>query len=284
MTFSAASTTEIRRQARQTDVRAMQVCLFGLPFDCLNLQRAADRVRSWLMGPTRSCRYVVTPNVDHVVMWQTDREMLAAYRGADLVVADGWPVVAASRLLGMPVPERVAGSDLVPHVMAAGIDGEPLRVFLLGAAPGVAQRAAARIHAWWPHVNVVGAYSPPFGFETDPEENERILRQVNGAAPHLLVMGLGTPKQEIWLHRYRDRLAVQAAIAAGATIDFIAGEQVRAPRWMQRCCLEWFYRVVRNPKRLARRYLRDAWIFPRIVAAEYAASRRRKHNRQEQGA
>ncbi len=232
------------------------------------------------MSPERSCRCVFTPNVDHVVRWRIDRQALDAYRSASLVVADGWPVVVASRLLGLAVPERVAGSDLVPCIMAVGIAGEPLKVFLLGAAPGVAERAAAKVHSQWPHVTVVGVYSPPLGFETHPEENETILRKVNSALPHFLVVGLGSPKQEIWLHRYRDRLAVQVAIAAGATIDFLAGEQVRAPCWMQRLRLEWLHRVIHDPKRLARRYLHDAWVFPRIFVSEYAAAFRGKNRRE----
>ena len=284
VTLPAVSATDaVRRPTRQSALRGRQVCLFGVVFDCLTLREASAQIRSWLMDPIRSCRCVVTPNVDHVVLWQTDGEMLAAYQGVDLVVADGWPVVSAARLLGLSLPERVAGSDLVPHVMAAGIEGQPLKVFLLGAAPGVAKRAAARLHAQWPQVNVVGVYSPPRGFETDPEENEAIVRRINSASPHLLVLGLGTPKQEIWLHRHRSRLAVQVAVAAGATIDFMAGEQVRAPRWMQRCCLEWFYRMIRDPKRLGRRYLRDAWNFPCIVAGEYAAQSRRRREPQNLG-
>jgi N-acetylglucosaminyldiphosphoundecaprenol N-acetyl-beta-D-mannosaminyltransferase len=186
-----------------------------------------------------------------------------------MVLADGAPVLWASRLLRQSLPERVAGSDLVPALFAASSESHPISVYLLGAAPGVADRAAAAIRRQWPGVRVVGTYSPPVGFERDEAENQAILARIQSASPDVLIVGLGAPKQELWVHKYRQRLNAKAALCVGATIDFLAGERSRAPVWMREVGLEWLYRVASEPRRLAARYARDAVIFPRLLAREW---------------
>jgi N-acetylglucosaminyldiphosphoundecaprenol N-acetyl-beta-D-mannosaminyltransferase len=242
--------------------------LFGIGLHRVTMQEAIALLLEW-MREDRPCRYVVTPNVDHVVKLQSHAEMRAAYQDAALVVADGWPLVAASRWLGRPLPERVAGSDLVPSLLAAGQEIPDFRVFLLGAAAGVGTRAADRIRTCWPGANVCGVASPRFGFDTDPMESGEVIEAINAASPHLLVVGLGAPRQEIWLRRYAAQLNVRVAIAAGATIDFLAGIQRRAPNWIQSVRMEWLFRLMTDPRRLAGRYARDAVLFPRLVAAEW---------------
>jgi len=232
------------------------------------MSQALDLVGRWIAAPEYECRYVVTPNVDHIVKLQSDDKLRAAYLNASLVVADGWPLVAASRLLRKPLPERVAGSDLVPRLFDFSVNPEPLRVFLLGAAPGVAEKASVQIERRWRNVLVCGTHSPPLGFEYSAELNADIVARVNRYKPDILIVGLGAPKQEIWLDRFRTQLRVKVAVAAGATIDFLAGEQQRAPKWVQRIALEWLHRAFTNPRRLAGRYLYGAWAFPRIVARE----------------
>jgi N-acetylglucosaminyldiphosphoundecaprenol N-acetyl-beta-D-mannosaminyltransferase len=150
-----------------------------------------------------------------------------------------------------------------------------LRIFLLGAAPGIATEAAARIRNQWPAVQIVGSYSPPPGFEHDDDETARILSFVAGVQPDLLIIGLGAPKQELWIHRHRQELQAKVAICAGATIDFLAGQRSRSPVWMRRVGLEWLYRAYCEPRRLAGRYARDAWVFPQLVWREWRASTRR---------
>ena len=272
MTAAARLSSDGNMVSERTTARETRVRLLGMDVDAIDMRAAVDRVWEWCRATGgQACRYVVTPNVDHVVMLRTNAALRAAYAGASLVLADGAPVVWASRLLRRPVPERVAGSDLAPALFnhardAAGTsDGPPLRVFLLGAAPGVADRAAARIESRWPGVSIVGTLSPPLGFERDAAENERILAAVAAADPDLLLLGLGAPKQELWISEHAPRLRAKAALCVGATIDFLAGEKRRAPRWMQRLGLEWFHRLATEPRRLAARYARDAWIFPRLV-------------------
>ncbi|NOY43584.1 MAG: WecB/TagA/CpsF family glycosyltransferase [Planctomycetes bacterium] len=245
------------------------VDLFGMKINAVDMPAAVGTVLQWCEEPrSGACRYVVTPNVDHAVMYQSNAALREAYDEASLVLADGAPVVLAARLLRKSLPERVAGSDLVPAIFDAAVDN-PVRVFLLGAGPGVADRAATAIEQRWGGVEVVGTLSPPLGFEHVEEENEKILQAVADCHPDIVLVGLGAPKQELWVHRYADRLEAKAALCIGATIDFLAGEKKRSPRWMQRLGLEWLHRVATEPSRLAKRYLRDAWVFPQLVWREW---------------
>ena len=247
--------------------------LFGMDLSRVTMRDAAEQILAWCGEPRNGlCRYVVTPNVDHVVMFQHRADLRAAYRGASLVLADGAPLILASRLLHARqpdnrLPERVAGSDLVPFLFDK--TEKPLRVFLLGAAPKVAEWAAARISLRWRSVHVVGTYSPPLGFEHDKSEQNRILAAVADAAPDLLIVGFGAPKQELWVHANQSSLCANVALCAGATIDFLAGHRQRSPKWMRRCGLEWVHRVASEPRRLAGRYARDAWTFPQLMWREW---------------
>jgi N-acetylglucosaminyldiphosphoundecaprenol N-acetyl-beta-D-mannosaminyltransferase len=245
-----------------------RVGLFGMQIDALTMPETIERIQSWI-GSGGPCRYVVTPNVDHAVMYQHHEALRQAYADASLVLADGMPVLWASRLLRRPLPERVPGSDLVPALFKSVSSGPSLRVYLLGAAPGVAERAAMQIEQRWPKVRVVGSYSPPLGFERDEQENHEILARIRMNRPDVLIVGLGAPKQELWLHAHRQKIAAPVALAVGATIDFLAGEKARAPRWMRRVGLEWAHRLASEPRRLAKRYARDAWVFPQLIWSEW---------------
>jgi N-acetylglucosaminyldiphosphoundecaprenol N-acetyl-beta-D-mannosaminyltransferase len=270
-----------------------RIRLFGIEIDALNMHQAVSRVLAWTeTGPGR-CHYVVTPNVDHTVMYQHRADLRRAYRGASMVLADGAPVVFASRLLRRGLPERVAGSDLVPALFDAACrrsapggsgkassadgptarqraehGGRPLRVFLLGAAPGVATKAAWNIESRWPSVRVVGVLSPPPGFEHAATANRAIFRAISAARPEVLIVGFGAPKQEAWVSAHCHRIEAPVALCVGATIDFLAGHRRRSPRWMRRVGLEWVHRLVTEPRRLGARYARDLWIFPQLVWQE----------------
>lgn len=251
-----------------------RVRLYGMDVDAVCERDAVDTILGWIEKPDGRARYVVTPNVQHAVMFQHSSELRAAYEQASLVLVDGAPLVWTGRILGLELPERIAGSDLVPALFAASHGrSEPLSVFLLGAAPGVASRAAERATAQYPNLRVVGTYSPPLGFEHDQKECEHIVELVQQAAPHLLIVGFGAPKQELWAQRYRDRLRVPAVVCAGATIDFLAGARRRAPRWMRRAGLEWFFRMTNEPRRLGPRYISDALRFPRLFLREWRSQR-----------
>jgi N-acetylglucosaminyldiphosphoundecaprenol N-acetyl-beta-D-mannosaminyltransferase len=241
--------------------------IFGCRIDAVTMDEAVETIEGWIAAAEATCRYVVTPNVHHAALLRRDEGLRRAYAEAGLVLADGMPLVAAARLLHRPLPQRVAGSDLVPALFEH-YRGRPLRVYLLGAAEGVAVRAAVKINERWPDVQVVGMFSPPLGFEDDPLQNEAILRSVADARPDVLVVGLGAPKQEVWVHSHRGEIQARAALCVGATIDFLAGHKRRAPTWMRRCGLEWLHRLASEPRRLGRRYLRDAWSFVGLLWRE----------------
>jgi N-acetylglucosaminyldiphosphoundecaprenol N-acetyl-beta-D-mannosaminyltransferase len=246
--------------------------LLGISIDAMRMDEAIDCLRNWIDQPQSVCRYVVTPNVDHAVLLEEHDGLRQSYRDADLILADGHPIVWASRLLGQSLPERVPGSELVPQLFesyntsaARPNNGRKLRVFLLGAAVGVAARAAENMKQRWPNVETVGVYSPPLGFENDADESNYILGRIALARPDVVVIGLGAPKQEVWVQQQRHEIRAAAALCAGATIDFLAGEKQRAPVWMQKTGIEWFHRMCSEPERLVKRYAKDAWVFPQLV-------------------
>jgi N-acetylglucosaminyldiphosphoundecaprenol N-acetyl-beta-D-mannosaminyltransferase len=248
--------------------------LFGIDFDAVNMPQAVERIYDWVEIGEKICRYVVTPNVDRAVLHQHHAALQQAYADAALVLADGAPVVAAARLLGRPLPSRVPGSDLAPALFERAEGRGGLRVFLLGAGPGVAEQAAANVSSRWPTVQVVGTYSPPLGFERDAEENELILAKIAATAPDVLIVGFGAPKEELWIVAHRTRIEAAVTLCLGATIDFLAGNKRRAPPWMRRAGLEWLHRMASEPRRLVRRYAHDAWIFPQLVWCQWVADMR----------
>jgi N-acetylglucosaminyldiphosphoundecaprenol N-acetyl-beta-D-mannosaminyltransferase len=247
--------------------------ILGMEIDAISMPQAVSKVLGWIEEKDHwCCRYIVTPNVNHTVKFQENEQFRQAYAGASLVLADGKPVVLASRLLGRPLPQTVPGSDLVPALFEACQAREGLRVFFLGAASGVAERAALRVQTRWAGIKVVGQDSPAFGFEKNESENRKILQLIRDSVPDILVVGLGAPKQELWVYQHIDEINAKVALCVGATIDFLAGEKVRAPMWLRNLGLEWLHRMLTEPRRLFWRYARDAWIFPRLVWREWRGS------------
>ena len=250
-----------------------RIALFGCQIDRVRMPQAVARVFKLIAARSGSCPYVVTPNLDHAVMLRNHEGLRRAYDDAALVLADGMPLVWASRLLKRRLPERVTGADLVLSLFSAAAEHGGLRVFLLGAGPGVAHRASSEIVRRWRGVEVVGTYSPPFGFEADAAQNAAILASIAAARPDALVVGLGAPKQELWVHAHRHEIRARVALCVGATIDFLAGHKSRAPLWMRNNGLEWLHRLSTEPRRLFRRYARDAWHFPQLVWNDWQANR-----------
>ena len=200
--------------------------------------------------------FVVTPNVDHIVQLENGGELVEAYKQADLILTDGKPLIWISRWYGTPIKQKISGSDLFPLLckMAAK---KRYRMFFLGAEEGVAAKAAANLMKRYKGLNVVGTYSPPVGFENDESEMAYIEQMIKNAHPHILIVGLGCPKQELFILHNKDRLGVPISLGLGASLDFEAGYIKRAPRWMADMGLEWIYRIMQDPKRLAKRYLVD---------------------------
>ena len=214
---------------------------------------------------------VFTPNVDHVVNAETDEGLQKAYSSASFSFVDGQPLVWASRLLHPVLPAKVSGSDLVPALLERAAR-EGWRVYLLGGAPGAAAIAAERIRKA-PGVNVVGVDAPRIALEASPDERA-VIDRIRQAEPDLLLVGLGSPKQEVFIDRARPLLPRTVAIAVGATLDFLAGRVRRAPPWVSRAGLEWLFRLSQEPRRLARRYLWNDLRFVNIFLRTLLRSRR----------
>jgi len=231
-----------------------KVRLLGVEIDNLTMDEAiaaADELVS-----QRLPAIVVTPNVDHLVKLQDDAEFRQIYKDSSLVLADGVPLLWGARLTGNPLREKISGSDLFPKLCErAATKGR--RVFFLGGRPGAAQAASRALQAKHKDLDVAGVYCPPFGFENDAAENEKIVRLILEAKPDILFVGLGAPKQEKWIHRYRYDYKVPVSIGIGISFEYISGMVPRAPVWIQKAGLEWFFRLCSEPGRLWKRYLVD---------------------------
>ncbi len=209
---------------------------------------------------------VFTPNVDHLVKLQKDPDFFEVYSQADYIVCDSKILMYVSDFLGSPIKEKISGSDLFPAFYDYYRDHPEITMFLLGAAVGVAEIAQRNINEKVGREMVVGTYSPPFGFEKDEAECNKIIQMIDASKATVLAVGVGAPKQEKWICKYRDRFEfVKIFLAIGATIDFEAGHRQRSPQWMSVVGLEWFYRIVQEPKRLWKRYLLDSLPFFGLV-------------------
>ena len=226
--------------------------VMGLPFDRLD---QATLVRLFREGiRNRRGGWIVTPNLDILRRFSRDPESRQLIMAASHRVADGTPIVWASRLGGTPVPERIAGSELALSLPAAAAE-TGARLLLLGGNPGVAEAAARRLESMHPRLGRVAFHCPPFGYEDDPVELARIRAVVRKAEPDLVLVGLGFPKQERLIRSLRSELPQAWFAGVGVSLSFVAGEQKRAPALMQRLGLEWMHRLCREPRRLFRRYL-----------------------------
>ncbi|TDU28698.1 exopolysaccharide biosynthesis WecB/TagA/CpsF family protein [Panacagrimonas perspica] len=207
-----------------------------------------------------------TPNVDLIMRMRKDREFHDVFHRAEFRVCDSKIVQLASRFLGTPLQEKISGSDFFPAFCEHHSGNPEMRVFLLGAGPGVAAEAMRRINRRLGSDVVIAALSPSFGFERNADECEAIVEAVNRSGASVLAVGLGAPKQEKWIMAHRDRMpGVRIFMGIGATIDFEAGNIQRAPQWMSAIGLEWLFRLLKEPRRLWRRYLVDDMPFLWLV-------------------
>jgi len=214
--------------------------------DCI--RRIIDELKAGRGG------VVVTPNLDHLRRYLHDVNFGALVAEADLVVADGMPLVWASRLQGTPLPERVAGSNLIGSLSAAAADcGKS--IFLLGGSPGTAEGAARVLATRYPHLKVAGHYFPPIGFEQDPAEMANIIAVLSTAKPDIVYVALGSPKQERLIAKLRQILPNSWWLGVGNSFSFLCGDVRRAPLWLQKIGMEWAHRLLQEPKRLFRRYI-----------------------------
>lgn len=218
--------------------------------------------------------FIVTSNVDHIVSVENDYEFEKVYDFADLVVADGMPLIWLSKILKTPLKERITGSDLFPAICDLANE-KSFKVFFMGGKEGIAERAATNLKKAYPNLQLTGIYSPPMNFEQDAQENLRIIDMINKSRPNILFVSVGSPKQEKWFYKNIDTLNINIAIGIGAALDFIAGSLKRAPLIFQKNGMEWFWRFLQEPKRLFNRYfIRDSKFIWIVVRQIYSMKKR----------
>lgn len=201
---------------------------------------------------------LITPNVDQLVKLQKDREFYEIVKKAEWVVCDSKILLLCSKLLRTPLREAIPGSGFFPHFYMYNKDNPNCKIFLLGAMEGVAVKAMENINRKVGREIVVGAYSPSYGFEKKQEENEDIYKMINESGANVVLVGVGCPKQEKWIDTHKAQMpGVDIWMALGATIDFEAGNVKRAPGWVQKIAMEWFYRFLMEPRRMFKRYFVD---------------------------
>jgi N-acetylglucosaminyldiphosphoundecaprenol N-acetyl-beta-D-mannosaminyltransferase len=240
-----------------------RVRLCDVLLDRVDTGAAASRLEGYLS--TQRMNQVVAVNLDCLRIAQVDPQFRETINEADLAVADGMPLVWASRLAGFGIPERVTGNELLAiccRLSAATGAG----LFLLGGRAGIADEAARTIERRYPGAHVAGVYSPPFR-PLSPRDDAEIVDRINRSGAKILLIGLGAPRQDNWVRAHRHELDVRIALGVGCGIDLLAGLVPRAPHWMQRAGLEWLHRLRHEPARLWRRYfVDDTPMFARLVA------------------
>lgn len=250
-----------------------RVWLFGMPFEPVTLEQTLDRIGEMVAAGRRegTTHQVATVNVDFVVNAHAEPDVATILAGADLCFADGTPIVWASRLFGKPLPERVAGADLVPRLIAESAT-RPWHVHVFGSSPDVARRALERIATEHPDAHVTIDPGPRLDDPTKVPDD--VLESICATGADILCVALGNPKQERFIAAHRDQLGIPVLIGVGGSLDMFVGERKRAPGWVQRIGLEWVYRAAQEPARLGPRYLRDIRRFVPLLWREWRTSRR----------
>lgn len=232
-----------------------RIRILNTQVDNITMSEAVSRVVEFIHSNKKA--YIVTPNLDHIVMIEKDAQFKKIYENASLILTDGQPLVWISKLKRTPIVEKISGSDFFPRVCEMAAE-KGYSLFILGAAEGVAKRAAYNLCKKYIGLNIVGTYSPNLGFEKDSKELCMIYDMINEKKPDILAVSLGSPKGEKFIYEHRKFMNIPVSMSIGAAVDFEAGNVTRAPRWMSKCGLEWLYRIRKEPRRLAKRYWNDA--------------------------
>jgi len=231
----------------------MKVNICGVEIDKYTFDEVVETLtHQTLRG--KAPEYVVTPNAQHILTLQKDAHFREIYRNAFLVVPDGVSLLWAAKFLQTPLKGRVNGTDLFERLCAIAAEKE-LKIFLLGGRPGASQKAKETLQSRYPGLNIVGIHCPPYGFESNPAELALINANIKAAAPHILFVGLGAPKQEYWIYANYQELGVPISVGIGVSFELVADMVKRAPVWMRKRGLEWFFRLIVEPRRLWQRYI-----------------------------
>ncbi len=242
------------------------VNVFGIPISKVTKKEAVDIIISWVTEDRKE--YMVSPNLDNIVKLIHSNKFREAYKNASLIVPDGMPLIWTSQIFGTPLTERVSGADLILPILKSA-EQHKMSVFFVGSDTNTLLLACSNILKLYPSIQILGSHAPSMGFEKNQEEIEQILQIINMARPDILFIGLGAPKQEILVFENKERLIAHAIIPIGAGIEFIAGTKSRAPLFLQKIGLEWFWRLIKEPKRLWLRYLNCILWIPILFYYQY---------------
>lgn len=241
------------------------VRVWGLPLAPLTLEQTLDAIDALVAA--RRPSFFITANLYYAMLTYEDAGLAALNERAAFVLADGMPLVWASRWGKRGrLPERVAGSDLIFRISARAAE-KGHRLYFLGGAPGVGLAAAERLRALYPGVQIVGIEAPEIGTMT-AEEDVALVERIHAAQPDILFVALGQPKGERWIDERLERLGVPVSVQVGASLDFAADRVKRAPRWMQRTGLEWVFRMLQEPRRLGPRYARNIVFLAKMLGRD----------------
>jgi N-acetylglucosaminyldiphosphoundecaprenol N-acetyl-beta-D-mannosaminyltransferase len=240
-----------------------RVDVLGVHVSAITMATAVARIAEWI--ETNRQHYVCITGVHGVMESQADERLREIHNAAGMVTPDGMPMVWSAHRAGARDVERVYGPDLMLETSREAAE-RGWRFFLYGGKEGVAERLASRLERWYPGLKVVGWYSPPFR-PLSAEEDQAIIDQINALDPHIIWVGLSTPKQERWMAAHVGRVRAPVLIGVGAAFDMHTGAVRQAPTWMQRLGLEWLFRLTQEPRRLWRRYLRNNPRFAMRIAA-----------------
>lgn len=240
--------------------------IWNVPFDRVTLQQAVDHID--VLIQRREPSYVITANLNYAMLHNDQEGMETITKDAALILADGQPIVWRSKLSDKPLPERVAGSEMI-YNLAELCRNKKYRVYFLGGEPGVAEACAKQLIKQYPGLQIAGIESPPFR-ELTCEEQRAQDQRIQESGTDLLLVAFGQPKGERWIHQHYQRLGVPVSIQLGASFDFIAGTAKRAPLPFQKVGLEWAYRMMSDPKRLVPRYAKNACFLFKALAQDWA--------------
>ena len=220
----------------------------------ISMSETIDEIERMIFSEKKG--YVVAINVDVVMKIENDFYLKKITDNADMVLVDGKPLIWISKIHRKPIKEKISGSDLVPLLCEKAAQ-KGYSIFILGGKEGIAEKAKKQLEEQHSNINIVGTYAPPLGFEKDSEELNKINNMISENKPDILIACLGCPKQEKWIYENYKKYDAKVSICAGATVDFLAGNVNRAPKWMSEHGLEWFYRFLQEPERLFKRYFVD---------------------------
>lgn len=220
----------------------------------VNMDEAIQAIEDMIASEKKS--YIVAINVDVVMKIENDSHLKEITDKADMVLVDGKPLEWIAKWHKRPIKAKISGSDLVPILCEIAAE-KGYSIFIIGGKEGIAEKAKQNLERDLPGIKIVGTYAPPFGFEKNERELSRINKMISNVHPDILIACFGCPKQEKWIYENYQKYDAKVSVCAGATVDFLAGNVNRAPKWMSDHGLEWFYRFLQEPKRMFKRYFID---------------------------